>query len=174
MARNASRPTSIDESSPRLQIPSASSRSPALVINSRRPDPAPCANRPVRSGNRTRSASAITASGVISVTVLPRHLLRHLRGLTAEPHLGQVREAFEFSGPAFRWLRARVSAIYLLVINIGGIGLGATVASAISDHIFADETRIGDGVSWVAFVSAPVAGLLFWRCQKTFRALQQV
>ena len=70
-------------------------------------------------------------------------------------------------------LRARVSAIYLLVINIVGIGLGATVASAISDHIFADESRIGDGVSWVAFVSAPVAGLLFWRCQKTFRALQQ-
>ena len=59
------------------------------------------------------------------------------------------------------------------MINIVGIGLGATVASAISDHIFADESRIGDGVSWVAFVSAPVAGLLFWRCQKTFRALQQ-
>ena len=70
--------------------------------------------------------------------------------------------------------RARVSAIYLLVINIVGIGLGATVASAISDHIFADETRIGDGVSLVALVSVPVAGLLFWRCQKTFRALQQV
>lgn len=71
-------------------------------------------------------------------------------------------------------LRARVSAIYLLVINIVGIGLGATVASAISDHILADETRIGDGVSLVALVSVPVAGLLFWRCQKTFRALQQV
>lgn len=71
-------------------------------------------------------------------------------------------------------LRARVSAIYLLVINIVGIGLGATVASAISDHIFADETRIGDGVSLVALVSVPVAGLLFRRSQKTFRALQQV
>lgn len=71
-------------------------------------------------------------------------------------------------------LRARVSAIYLLVVNIVGIGLGATVASVISDHILADESRIGDGVSWVALLSLPVAGLLFWRCQKTFRALQQV
>ena len=70
-------------------------------------------------------------------------------------------------------LRARVSAIYLLVINIIGIGLGATVASAISDYIFADENRIGDGISLVALISAPVAGLLFWRCQKTFKALQQ-
>jgi len=70
-------------------------------------------------------------------------------------------------------LRVRVSAIYLLVINIIGIGLGATVASAISDYIFADENRIGDGISLVALVSAPLAALLFWRCQKTFKALQQ-
>jgi len=70
-------------------------------------------------------------------------------------------------------LRARVSAIYLLVINIIGIGLGATVASAISDYIFADEKRIGDGISIVALFSAPLASLLFWRCQKTFRALQK-
>ena len=70
-------------------------------------------------------------------------------------------------------LRARVSAIYLLVINIIGIGLGATVASAISDYIFVDENRIGDGISLVALFSAPAAALLFWRCQKTFKALQQ-
>jgi hypothetical protein len=69
-------------------------------------------------------------------------------------------------------LRARVSAIYLLVINIVGIGLGATVASAISDYVFADEARIGDGVSVVALVSAPLAALLFWRCRATFVALQ--
>jgi hypothetical protein len=65
-----------------------------------------------------------------------------------------------------------VSAIYLLVINIVGIGLGATVASAISDYVFADEARIGDGVSVVALVSAPLAALLFWRCRATFVALQ--
>ena len=69
-------------------------------------------------------------------------------------------------------LRARVSAIYLLVINIIGIGLGATVASAISDYVFADENRIGDGISIVALLSAPVAALLFWRSRETFKALQ--
>lgn len=69
-------------------------------------------------------------------------------------------------------LRARVSAIYLLVINIVGIGLGATVASAISDYILADETRIGDGISLVALASCPLAALLFWRSIKTFRQLQ--
>ncbi len=69
-------------------------------------------------------------------------------------------------------LRARVSAIYLLIINIIGIGLGATVASAISDYVFADENRIGDGISIVALLSAPVAALLFWRSRETFKALQ--
>jgi len=69
-------------------------------------------------------------------------------------------------------LRARVSAIYLLVINIIGIGLGATVASAISDYIFEDEKRIGDGISLVALVSTPLAAFLFWRCQRAFKELQ--
>lgn len=69
-------------------------------------------------------------------------------------------------------LRARVSAIYLLVINIIGIGLGATVASAISDYVFADENRIGDGISIVALLSAPLAAVLFWRCQRAFKELQ--
>jgi len=69
-------------------------------------------------------------------------------------------------------LRARVSAIYLLIINIIGIGLGATVASAISDYVFADENRIGDGISIVALLSAAVAALLFWRSRETFKALQ--
>jgi len=58
------------------------------------------------------------------------------------------------------------------VINIIGIGLGATVASAISDYIFADEKRIGFGISLVALVSAPLAALLFWRCQRAFKELQ--
>lgn len=69
--------------------------------------------------------------------------------------------------------RARVSAIYLLVINIIGIGLGATAASSISDYLIGDDKRIGDGVSLVALISAPLAGLLFWRCKKAFQAMQQ-
>lgn len=70
-------------------------------------------------------------------------------------------------------LRARVSAIYLLIINIIGIGLGATVASAISDYVLADETRIGDGISLVALIAAPGAAVLFWLSRHTFKSLQK-
>ena len=69
-------------------------------------------------------------------------------------------------------LRARVSAIYLLVINLLGIGLGATAASAISDFVFQDENRIGDGVTLVALLAAPLAVLLLWRSLAGFRALE--
>jgi len=69
-------------------------------------------------------------------------------------------------------LRARVSAIYLLIINIIGIGLGATAASVVSDFVFADDARIGDGVSLVALLSAPLAAVLFHRARKSFVTMQ--
>jgi MFS family permease len=69
-------------------------------------------------------------------------------------------------------LRARTSALYLLVINLTGIGFGATFASMISDFVLRDETRIGDGVSAVALVSAPLAAWLLWRAMSHYRRMQ--
>lgn len=70
-------------------------------------------------------------------------------------------------------LRARTSALYLLVINLTGIGFGATAASLISDYLLRDETRIGDGVAAVAAFAAPLAALLLWRSSIEFRRMQQ-
>jgi len=69
-------------------------------------------------------------------------------------------------------LRARTSALYLLVINLTGIGFGATFASMISDFVLRDETRIGDGVSTVALVSAPLAAWLLWKAMASYRQMQ--
>lgn len=69
-------------------------------------------------------------------------------------------------------LRARTSALYLLVINLTGIGFGATFASMISDYILRDENRIGDGVSAVALVAAPLAAWLLWRAMPNYRQMQ--
>jgi MFS family permease len=69
-------------------------------------------------------------------------------------------------------LRARASALYLLVINLTGIGFGATAASAVSDYLLHDDRRIGDGVSVVAAIAAPVAGLLLFYGLKPYRAMQ--
>lgn len=69
-------------------------------------------------------------------------------------------------------LRARVSALYLLVINLTGIGFGATAAALVSDHILHDENRIGDGVAFVAAVGLPLAALLLWAARRHYRAMQ--
>jgi MFS family permease len=68
--------------------------------------------------------------------------------------------------------RARASALYLLVINLTGIGFGATAASAVSDYVLRDDQRIGDGVSVVAAIAAPLAALLLWNGLKPYRAMQ--
>jgi MFS family permease len=69
--------------------------------------------------------------------------------------------------------RARASALYLLVINLTGIGFGATAASAVSDFVFRDENRIGDGVSVVAALAAPLAALLLALAMARYRAMQE-
>ena len=67
--------------------------------------------------------------------------------------------------------RARTSAIYLLVINLLGIGLGSSAASFVSDVVLQDEQRIGDGVTAVAAVAAPLAAWLIHRARPTYRRL---
>jgi hypothetical protein len=69
-------------------------------------------------------------------------------------------------------LRARTSALYLLVINLTGIGCGATAASLVSDYLLHDDRRIGDGVSLVAAIAAPLAALLLWSGMRAYRAMQ--
>ena len=67
--------------------------------------------------------------------------------------------------------RARTSAIYLLVINLLGIGLGSSAASFVSDVVLQDEQRIGDGVTAVAAIAAPLAAWLIHRARPTYRRL---
>jgi hypothetical protein len=42
----------------------------------------------------------------------------------------------------------------------------------ISDFVLRDETRIGDGVSTVALVSAPLAAWLLWKAMASYRQMQ--
>ena len=46
-------------------------------------------------------------------------------------------------------LRARVSAIYLLVVNLTGIGFGGTAVALVSDRLFVDEAQLGQAMALV-------------------------
>jgi hypothetical protein len=69
--------------------------------------------------------------------------------------------------------RARASALYLLVINLTGIGFGATAMSLVSDFVLKDEQRIGDGVTAVTLIAAPLAALLLWFGLSRYRQLAE-
>ncbi|WFL76320.1 MFS transporter [Altererythrobacter arenosus] len=52
-------------------------------------------------------------------------------------------------------LRARISALFLLVVNLAGIGLGGTVVAAISDFALGgDGTRLGEALGLAGGVSS--------------------
>lgn len=52
-------------------------------------------------------------------------------------------------------MRGQVSALYLMVINLLGIGLGPTVPALFTDFLFADEAKLG----WSIALTAAVTGL---------------
>lgn len=68
--------------------------------------------------------------------------------------------------------RARTSAMYLLVLNLTGIGLGATAAALVSDFVFQDDQRIGEGVALVAAIAAPLAAVSFWLARDAYCRIQ--
>lgn len=59
-------------------------------------------------------------------------------------------------------MRARVVALYLLVANILGVGLGPTVVALITDYVFHDEMAVGYSLAAVAFVIPPLCAALLW------------
>jgi MFS family permease len=66
-------------------------------------------------------------------------------------------------------LRGRVAALYLLCVNLTGIGLGGTATALVTDHLLHDEARVGEAMSWVAGVAAPLAALILWRGLPRYR-----
>lgn len=59
-------------------------------------------------------------------------------------------------------LRGRVSALYLLVVNLTGIGFGGTAVALVSDRLLADEGLIGIAMALVAGAGLCLAVPLLW------------
>lgn len=113
-------------------------------------------------------APLVIAAFQVSDAALAIALLAPLLFVTSFP-FGAASAALQMVTP--NRLRARTSAIYLLVINLLGIGLGSSAASFVSDVLLKDEQRIGDGVTAVAALAAPLAAWLIHRARPTYRRL---
>jgi MFS family permease len=66
-------------------------------------------------------------------------------------------------------MRGQVSAVYLLCVNLTGIGLGSLAPGVLNDYVFADPKRVGDSIAWVIGIAAPLAALLLAICMAPYR-----
>ena len=60
-------------------------------------------------------------------------------------------------------MRAQISVIYMLVINVIGATMGPTAVALVTDYVFADPSMVGYSISVVCLVASPLAlaALLF-------------
>lgn len=80
---------------------------------------------------------------------------------------GAAATAFQDISP--NQMRAQVTAIYFFVLNLCGIGLGPTVVAAFTDKVFRSDAAVGDSLSVVIGVAAPLSALLLWLSLKPYR-----
>jgi MFS family permease len=71
-------------------------------------------------------------------------------------------------------LRAQMSAIYLFVLNLAGIGLGPTVIALITDYGFSDTGKVGQSMAIVGAAAAPIAVMaLHFACRPFVRSVEK-
>lgn len=67
-------------------------------------------------------------------------------------------------------MRATVSALYLVVVNLVGLTMGPIVTGALTDYVFHDKGAVGVSASIVGTASAAVAALCFLLVARPYRA----
>ncbi|MDH3481450.1 MAG: MFS transporter [Gammaproteobacteria bacterium] len=66
-------------------------------------------------------------------------------------------------------MRAQMSAVYLFVVNLTGIGFGGTAVALITDFVFHDDMMLHWSMALVAAIGGVLAILLLALAQKPFR-----
>jgi MFS family permease len=66
-------------------------------------------------------------------------------------------------------MRATVSALYLLVVNLVGLAAGPVITGALTDYVFRDKGAVGVSAAIVGVVSGVVAATAFAFLARPFR-----
>ncbi len=70
-------------------------------------------------------------------------------------------------------MRGQISALYFLLVNLVGAGLGPTLIAMLSDFVFVGENGLGLAMAWTAFVMSVLALLMLARTTTAYQQLQQ-
>lgn len=68
-------------------------------------------------------------------------------------------------------LRGQVSAVYFLVANLLGLGLGPTAVAVATDYLFRNDAAIGRSIALCGGLLCPLGALVLWRGLPDIRAL---
>lgn len=66
-------------------------------------------------------------------------------------------------------VRGQVSAIYFLVVNMIGYGLGPLLVGVLTEHVFGDPVAVNQSLALVGAVSLPAAAILLAGARGPFR-----
>jgi len=66
-------------------------------------------------------------------------------------------------------IRAQVSALFLFVINMAGLGFGATAIALVTDYVFHDELAVGHSMVIVGTLCAVLFTFFLIRAIKPFK-----
>ncbi|MBC6951551.1 MFS transporter [candidate division KSB1 bacterium] len=66
-------------------------------------------------------------------------------------------------------MRAQISALYLFLINLIGLGFGPTAVALTTDFVFGDENAVRYSLILVGTIALLLAALLFWLGLKPYR-----
>ncbi|MEL7028391.1 MAG: MFS transporter, partial [Pseudomonadota bacterium] len=65
-------------------------------------------------------------------------------------------------------MRAQISALFLLVTNLLGMGVGTTVVALVTDYGFGSDEAVGRSLGIVCFISALAAAALLQACRRPY------
>lgn len=68
-------------------------------------------------------------------------------------------------------LRGQVAAVYFLVANLLGLGLGPTVVAMTTDYVFGNDAAIGMSIALAGGVLCPLGAFILWRGLPQIRVL---
>ena len=67
-------------------------------------------------------------------------------------------------------MRGQIMAVYLLLANLIGLGLGPTALAVVTDYVFGYDEAIGKSIALCAAVLCPLGSLLLWSGLSHIRA----
>jgi MFS family permease len=67
-------------------------------------------------------------------------------------------------------VRAQVSALYLFILNLGGLTLGPLLPGVFTDYVFGNPNMLGASIALTMAIAGAIMLAIFWATMRPYRA----